>query len=77
MTRRFIDDNVPVQVVDYGPTLLAGVVRAILPLIERSGAATAERVGIDSLRERLSAELSGARAVFAHPLLISAWATAE
>jgi SAM-dependent methyltransferase len=60
-----------------GPTLLAGVVRAILPLIERSGAATAEQVGIDSLRERLSAELSAARAVFAHPLLISAWATAE
>jgi SAM-dependent methyltransferase len=58
-----------------GPAVLTGVVRALLPLIERSGTATAMEVGLESLQDRLGAELAEAGAVFAHPSLVSAWAT--
>lgn len=67
----------------FGPTdpdglaVLTGVVRALLPLIERSGTATAMQVGLDSLQDRLGSELAEAGAVFAHPSLVSAWATVD
>jgi SAM-dependent methyltransferase len=60
-----------------GPAILAGIVRTILPLIERLGVATAAEVGADTLRQRLSDELAAASAVFAHPMLIGAWGTAS
>jgi SAM-dependent methyltransferase len=60
-----------------GPAILAGIVRTVLPLIERLGVATAAEVGADTLQERLSGELAATAAVFAHPMLISAWGTAD
>ena len=60
-----------------GPAMLAGIVRTVLPLIERTGVATAAEVDADTLQERLSDELGGAAAVFAHPILMSAWGTAQ
>jgi hypothetical protein len=59
-----------------GAATLAGIVRTALPLIERTGVATAAEVGSDTLQQRLSAELATATAVFAHPTLMSAWGTA-
>jgi SAM-dependent methyltransferase len=59
-----------------GAAILAGIVRTVLPLIERTGVATAAEVGADTLQQRLSDELASAAAVFAHPALISAWGTA-
>jgi SAM-dependent methyltransferase len=59
-----------------GAAILAGIVRTVLPLIERTGVATAAEVGADSLQQRLSGELATSAAVFAHPMLISAWGTA-
>jgi ubiquinone/menaquinone biosynthesis C-methylase UbiE len=59
-----------------GAAILAGIVRTVLPLIERTGVATASEVGADTLQQRLSDELATAAAVFAHPALISAWGTA-
>lgn len=56
-----------------GPFLLAGIVRAILPRIERTGVATAHQVGPATLQQRLEEELAGDGAVFAHPILVSAW----
>ena len=56
-----------------GPAILAGIVRTILPLIERLGVATAAEVGADTLQQRLSDELAAGAAVFAHPMLIGAW----
>ena len=47
------------------------------PLIERTGVATAAQVGADTLQQRLSGELAASAAVFAHPMLISAWGTAH
>jgi hypothetical protein len=58
-----------------GPVILAGIVRTALPLLERTGVATAEQVGAETLQQRLSDELRIAAAVFAHPMLLSAWAT--
>jgi SAM-dependent methyltransferase len=60
-----------------GAAILAGIVRTVLPLIERTGVATAAEVGADTLQQRLSGELAASAAVFAHPMLISAWGTAR
>jgi SAM-dependent methyltransferase len=58
-----------------GAAMLAGIVRTVLPLIERTGVATAAVVDADTLHQRMCAELRAARAVFAHPTLFSAWAS--
>ena len=60
-----------------GAAILAGIVRTVLPVIERTGVATAAQVGADTLQQRLSDELAASAAVFAHPMLISAWGTAR
>jgi ubiquinone/menaquinone biosynthesis C-methylase UbiE len=67
----------------FGPTdpdgaaLLSGVVRTVMPLMERTGLATADDVNPETLFERLSSELVANGAVFAHPMLLSAWGTNE
>jgi SAM-dependent methyltransferase len=58
-----------------GPALLAGIVRTVLPLMERTGVATAREVAIDTLRERLSGELASREAVFVYPKVLGAWGT--
>ena len=60
-----------------GAAMLAGIVRAVLPLIERTGVATAAAVGTDTLYQRLRDELAAAAAVFAHPMLLGVWATVD
>jgi 2-polyprenyl-3-methyl-5-hydroxy-6-metoxy-1,4-benzoquinol methylase len=60
-----------------GPAILAGIVRTVVPLMERSGVASAAEVGTDTLQQRLGDELRTYGSVFAHPMLISAWATAD
>jgi SAM-dependent methyltransferase len=60
-----------------GPAILAGIVRTALPLIERSGVATAAEVRANTIQQRLTDELWEANAVFAHPTLLSVWATTE
>jgi SAM-dependent methyltransferase len=60
-----------------GAAILAGIVRTVLPLIERTGVATAAEVGADTLQQRLSGEMEASAAVFAHPMLMSAWGTAR
>ena len=57
-----------------GVRLLSGVVRALLPVIERTGVATAAEVEIDTLPQRLRDSLAASAAVFAFPMLLSAWA---
>jgi ubiquinone/menaquinone biosynthesis C-methylase UbiE len=59
-----------------GPALVAGIVRALLPAIERNRIATANEVDIDTLQGRLRDEMEQARAVFAFPALTCAWAVA-
>jgi hypothetical protein len=45
------------------------------PLIERTGVATAEEIGVDTFMERLKADPEANAAVCAVPILLSAWAT--
>jgi SAM-dependent methyltransferase len=54
--------------------LLAGVIRTVAPLIEHTGVATAQEIGVETLAQRLRDELQENSAVFAHPILFSAWA---
>jgi ubiquinone/menaquinone biosynthesis C-methylase UbiE len=60
-----------------GAALLAGIVGTLLPLMERTGVATVEEIEPATLLDRLTTELSNARAIFAHPALYGAWATAN
>ncbi len=55
--------------------LLAGIIRTIAPLIERTGVATAEQIGVGTFAQRLQSELEKTSAVVAPPILLSAWAT--
>ena len=57
-----------------GPQNLAGIVRSLLPLMERAGIATRAEVDPDTLEERLAAELRAYDAVLAPPTLVGAWA---
>jgi hypothetical protein len=59
-----------------GHALLAGIVRLLLPAIERNKIATGNEVDIDTLQGRLRDEMEQARAVFAFPALTCAWAVA-
>jgi hypothetical protein len=65
----------------YGPddpgsaALLGGIVRTLMPVMERTGVATAEEVGPDTVISRMARELADHRAVYAHPMLMSAWGT--
>jgi SAM-dependent methyltransferase len=58
-----------------GAALLAGIIRTAAPLIERTGVATAEEIGAETFLQRLTAEIQENAAVFAHPILLTAWAT--
>jgi SAM-dependent methyltransferase len=55
--------------------LLAGILRTAAPLIERTGVAAAAEIGVETFAQRLRDDLHRNSAVFAHPILLSAWAT--
>jgi SAM-dependent methyltransferase len=52
---------------------LVGVTRSLLPVIVKSGLATAEEIGIENLCQRLKAEVAGRGGVARGPDDISAW----
>lgn len=55
--------------------VLAGLVRSLLPVMERAKIAAAEEVGVDSLAERLRAEsIEKGESVAYWPRLVGAWA---
>lgn len=54
--------------------LLAALVRTMVPVMERTGVATAEEIDIATLQQRLTDEMKSARAVLPYPPLFSAWA---
>jgi hypothetical protein len=53
---------------------LAQTVRSLLPMIEKTGVATKDEVGIDTLADRLRAEVTGKGAVVHSPIFVGAWA---
>jgi protein-L-isoaspartate O-methyltransferase len=52
----------------------AETIRSLLPMIEKTGVATREEIGVDTLAERLRAEVVGKGAVVHAPLFVGAWA---
>lgn len=57
-----------------GARMAAGAVCTLLPVIERTGVATAAEVDLDTLEERLAADSAGHDALFKPPTLVGAWA---
>lgn len=55
------------------PRFVAGTVRSLLPRIEAAGVATRAEIGIDTLAERIVAELRAADAVLWPPELVAVW----
>lgn len=52
---------------------LAQTVRSLLPMIEKTGVATKEDVGIDTLADRLRADVADKGAVVHSPTFVGAW----
>jgi hypothetical protein len=65
-----IDGGLHSPVYDY----LAGVLRSLLPVLERAGIATAADVQIDDMAERLRKEAVAQDACIMLPPLVGAWA---
>jgi ubiquinone/menaquinone biosynthesis C-methylase UbiE len=59
---------------DISPALFVNVVRSLIPQLEALGVATADEIQIDTLEERMRADLARTGGVVSTPLLISAWA---
>ena len=64
--------------VERGPdsplyALLAQMIHAQLPLMQRTGVTTADEVGVETLAERLRAEAVASNATLVMPALIGAW----
>jgi SAM-dependent methyltransferase len=57
-----------------GPKLAAETIRTLLPIIERTGVATAAEVDIDTLEARLAEECVRLGTTFKPPTLVGAWA---
>jgi SAM-dependent methyltransferase len=55
--------------------LAEGVLKAVAPLIERTGVASAAEIGVETFGQRLRGELQQNPAVLAPGILLSAWAT--
>ena len=56
-------------------TIVAGLARSLLPMMEKAKIATAEEVGVDTLAERLRAEaIEHGQSVVYWPRLVGAWA---
>jgi SAM-dependent methyltransferase len=65
--------------VEHGPASpiyaqVVGITRTLLPVMERTGLATAGEVGIDTLAERMRAEAVALDASLISPVFIGAWA---
>ena len=59
---------------DISPTLFANVVRMLVPQLEALGVASADEIQVDTLEERMRADLTRTGGVMSTPLLIGAWA---
>ena len=59
---------------DISPALFANVVRMLVPQLEALGVASAEEIQIDTLEQRMRADLKKTGGMMSTPLLIGAWA---
>jgi hypothetical protein len=54
--------------------MIAGVARSLLPVMEQAGFATAQEVHVETLAERIQAELCARDATIVPSTLVGAWA---
>jgi hypothetical protein len=57
--------------------VIAEVMRSLIPALEKFGIATAAEVNIESLRDRIEADVVQGERVIISPALIGAWARLE
>jgi hypothetical protein len=57
-----------------GYAYVADTVRSLLPFLERVGMVRADEIGIDTLEDRLRAEVVGQDGVQLLPAIVGAWA---
>ncbi|GAA0907418.1 hypothetical protein GCM10009557_82260 [Virgisporangium ochraceum] len=57
-----------------GPRMAAGIVRTLLPAIEKTGVATPAEVDIDTLEDRIARDCVDNDAILKTPTLVGAWA---
>jgi SAM-dependent methyltransferase len=63
---------------EYGPgsevyDQLSGILRTMLPILERTGVATGEELAVDTLAQRLRDEAVARRATLVAPIFVGAW----
>ena len=56
-----------------GYAFVAGSIRSLLPMLERRGSVTADEADIDTLADRLRAEVVDRHGVQVLPIVIGAW----
>jgi SAM-dependent methyltransferase len=54
--------------------MAAGIIRTLLPVLEKTGVATPEEVDIETLEERVARDCAEHNAIFKPPTLVGAWA---
>lgn len=54
--------------------MAAGIIRTLLPVLEKTGVATPDEVDIETLEERVARDCAQHNAIFKPPTLVSAWA---
>lgn len=57
-----------------GPRMAAGIIRTLLPVLEKTGVVTPDEVDIDTLEERIAQDCAQHNAIFKPPTLVGAWA---
>jgi protein-L-isoaspartate O-methyltransferase len=56
-----------------GPRMVTGILRTLLPVLERAGIATADEVGLDTLHERLATDQAENGSFLKPPTLVGSW----
>ena len=70
--QRYLPSSDPV-----GARMATGIIRTLVPVLERTGLATASEIGIDTLEQRFAASQAENEAIFKPPTLVGAWARVE
>jgi SAM-dependent methyltransferase len=57
-----------------GPRMAAGIIRTLLPVLEKTGVVTLDEVDIETLEDRIARDCVAHDAIFKPPTLVGAWA---
>ena len=57
-----------------GPRMAAGIIRTLLPVLDKTRVATPDEVDIDTLEDRIAQDCAQHDVIFKLPTLVGAWA---